>query len=162
MAYDSKSLARAIQAMILEHPGKSLDEICEEAFGEGKSKWTLYKELNPEDATAKIGALDLVALMRVCGDVAPLRIMAGRLGQALFPLPQGCDKCPELEQDLSKVTKEFSETVLAFTEMLADGCVEQSEFDTFSRELDELFSVATLWRERVRAMIKVRTTRRIK
>lgn len=146
------SLARAIQAMVLSHPALSVEQLCEEAFGEGKSHWTLYKELNPEDRTAKVGALDLVTLMRVCGSVAPLEIMAARLGHALIPLPRPCATTPELEQDLAKTTKEFSEAVLAFTRMVEDGRVQRHEFETFERELRECVGAALYWLERARTM----------
>lgn len=74
---------------ILKRSRKSAEEIAEAAFGTDengnprKSHWTLYKELNPNDATAKLGALDLFRLMQVTGDVEPLAIMAHKLGYML-------------------------------------------------------------------------------
>lgn len=75
---------------ILKRSSKSAEEIVELAFGVDengnarKSHWTLYKELNPNDNTAKLGALDLFRLMQVTGDVQPLALMAHKLGYMLI------------------------------------------------------------------------------
>lgn len=75
---------------ILKRSRLSVEEIVERAFGVDengtprKSHWTLYKELNPNDASAKLGAVDLFRLMQVTGDVAPLEVMARLLGYALL------------------------------------------------------------------------------
>lgn len=74
---------------ILKRSNKSAEEIVELAYGVDesgnprKSHWTLYKELNPNDTTAKLGAVDLFRLMQVTGDVEPLAIMAHKLGYML-------------------------------------------------------------------------------
>lgn len=148
MPNDAKSLTKAIQEMVLRHD-LSVEQICDAAFEGRKSHWTLYKELNPQDESAKIGAVDLVDLMRVCRDVAPLRIMASRLGQVLMPLPAAAAACPQLETAMSQATKEFADAVLCFSALMADGVVTRCEYERFAREIDEFLAAAVLWREEV-------------
>ena len=107
------NLAACIQSMVLDHP-EGVQIIAEEAFGTDdqgnphKSKWTLYRELNPEDRGAKIGALDLVPLMRACGSVEPLHIMAAMVGHHLVAAdatPDGRDMAHECFQGLVAVAE---------------------------------------------------------
>lgn len=75
---------------ILKRSRLGVEEIVERAFGVDengaprKSHWTLYKELNPNDSSGKLGAVDLFLLMQATGDVAPLEAMARKLGYALL------------------------------------------------------------------------------
>lgn len=75
---------------ILKRSRLGVEEIVERAFGVDengsprKSHWTLYKELNPNDSSGKLGAVDLFLLMQATGDVAPLEVMARLLGYALL------------------------------------------------------------------------------
>lgn len=75
---------------ILKRSNKSAEEISELAFGVDengnvrKSHWTLYKELNPNDSTAKLGVIDLFRLMEVTHDVGPLEVIADKLGYLLI------------------------------------------------------------------------------
>ena len=75
---------------ILKRSSLGVEEIVERAFGVDengtprKSHWTLYKELNPNDPSGKLGAVDLFLLMQATGDVAPLEVMARLLGYALL------------------------------------------------------------------------------
>ncbi|MBD5417339.1 MAG: hypothetical protein HDR50_06710 [Desulfovibrio sp.] len=75
---------------ILKRSSLGVEEIVERAFGVDengsprKSHWTLYKELNPNDSSGKLGAVDLFLLMQATGDVAPLEVMARLLGYALL------------------------------------------------------------------------------
>lgn len=89
---------------ILKRADISAEEIAIQAYGVDengkprKSHWTLYKELNPNDTTAKLGAVDLFRLMAVTGDVKPLEIMAKRLGYILVPesgIQPDCDTWQE-------------------------------------------------------------------
>lgn len=75
---------------ILKRSRLGVEEIVERAFGVDengtarKSHWTLYKELNPNDSSGKLGAVDLFPLMQATGDVAPLEVMARLLGYVLL------------------------------------------------------------------------------
>lgn len=90
--HEFEELEKAVQDMVLGHPAKSAEQICIDAFGvnpdtmqPSKSHWTLYKELNPHDATAKLGYLNLIQLMRATDDMRPAEIMADMLGYKLSP-----------------------------------------------------------------------------
>lgn len=71
---------------ILKRSKMSAEELADLTFGcddngkPHKSHWSLYKELNPEDNTAKLGVIDAYRLMKVSGDIEPLRLMADKLG----------------------------------------------------------------------------------
>lgn len=88
-------LNKVIRDIVIEHPTKSVERICEEAFGlyeEGrpnKSHWTLYKGLNPEDKTAKLAAGAVIPLMRACGSIAPAEVIAAAMGYRLVPIESG-------------------------------------------------------------------------
>lgn len=75
---------------ILKRSSLSVEQIVERAFGVDengtprKNHWTLYKELNPNDSSGKLGAVDMFLLMQATGDVAPLEVMARLLGYALL------------------------------------------------------------------------------
>lgn len=81
MSNSITALTEALYRMVHESR-LSAEEIVERAFGVNddgnpkKSKWTLYRELNPDDAGAKLGALDVLRIMLVTGDVRPLEVMA--------------------------------------------------------------------------------------
>ncbi len=110
----SQKLAEAIRNMVLGHPSMSVEQIAEGAFGcdeQGKprkSKWTLYRELNPEDPGAKVGALELVNLMRACGSTTPAEIMAAEVGLSTSPMsghePDGRDMTHECLQGFLAVS----------------------------------------------------------
>lgn len=110
----SQKLAEAIRNMVLGHPSMSVEQITEEAFGcdeQGKprkSKWTLYRELNPEDPGAKVGAIELVDLMLACGSPRPLEVMAAEMGLSVSPLaerePDGRDMTHECLQGFLAVS----------------------------------------------------------
>lgn len=74
---------------MLKNSRMSAEQVVEAAFGTDengkarKSHWTLYKEMNPEDAGAKLGVADLCRLMAVTGDISPLEVMARKLGYVL-------------------------------------------------------------------------------
>lgn len=100
---------------ILKRSSKSAEEIVEQAFGVDengnarKSHWTLYKELNPNDNTAKLGALDLFRLMQVTGDVQPLALMAHMLGYMLVDKKSVHPDRPTWEAEHAQDTSDLGE-----------------------------------------------------
>lgn len=87
---DIRELIEALYRMVHESP-LSAEEIVERAFGVNddgnpkKSKWTLYRELNPTDAGAKFGALDMLRVMRITKDLRPLEVMAAAMDCTVRP-----------------------------------------------------------------------------
>ncbi len=51
----------------------------------GKPYSTLLREVNPYDAGAKLGAETLLSIMKITGNVAPLKQMASEMGYRLEP-----------------------------------------------------------------------------
>ena len=52
----------------------------------GKPYSTLLREVNPYDAGAKLGAETLLKIMKITGNVAPLKLMADEMGFRLEPV----------------------------------------------------------------------------
>ncbi|MBI9110087.1 phage regulatory CII family protein [Maridesulfovibrio ferrireducens] len=149
-----KSVAVEIQNMVLRHHNMSVEVITEQTFGSTKSHWTLYKELNPEDSTAKMGVLDLVPLMKTCGSVAPLEAIAHQMNMVVVPLPEAGIFSACLEDDMNRTTKEFSDSVTKFVAIMEDGKIDRAEFEQFDKEIMELISTALYWRDGIKAMVK--------
>lgn len=154
MKDERKSVAVEIQNMVLRHPVISVEVITEQTFGSTKSHWTLYKELNPEDSTAKMGVLDLVPLMKTCGSVAPLEAIAQQMNMVVVPLPEAGIFSDSLEDDMNRTTKEFSDAVVKFSAIMEDGKVTADEFAEFDKEVMELVSSALFWRDRIKYLAK--------
>lgn len=56
----------------------------------GKPYPTLMRELNPYDSGAKLGLETFLEIIRVTGDIGPLRMLAMELNCAI--LPMACDE----------------------------------------------------------------------
>ncbi|WP_031485624.1 phage regulatory CII family protein [Maridesulfovibrio frigidus] len=149
-----KSVAVEIQNMVLRHRALSVEQISELTFGSAKSHWTLYKELNPEDSTAKMGVLDLVPLMKTCGSPAPLEAIAHQMNMVVIPLPEARVCTGHLENDMNRTTKEFGDAVVKFSAIMEDGEIKPEEFAEFDKEIMELVSTALYWRDGIKAMVK--------
>lgn len=93
-------IAQAIQDMVLKSV-KSVEELVEAAFGfsyddygnrkPNKSHHTLYREVNPEDAGAKLGYMDAILLMQAAENTHPLSLAAEKLGYKLVPITENTD-----------------------------------------------------------------------
>ncbi|SME96729.1 MULTISPECIES: phage regulatory CII family protein [Desulfovibrio] len=149
-----KSVALEIQNMVLRHRTLSVEQISEQTFGSAKSHWTLYKELNPEDSTAKMGVLDLVPLMKTCGSITPLEAIAHQMNMVVFPLPEAGIFTGHLENDMNRTTKEFSDAVVKFASIMEDGRIEPHEFAEFEKEMMEFISAALHWRNGIKALVE--------
>ena len=91
-----REFLRCVQGMVLDgqiSPEQASEALgCDEHGRPLKSHWTLYKELNPDDATAKLGAVTLLQLMVIYQNTKPLEIMAKRLGKCVVEIPTGDGK----------------------------------------------------------------------
>lgn len=75
----NKSVTKVVQDCILDS-GIQAKEIAEKI---GKPYSTLMREINPFDASAKLGAETLLDIMRVTKDLRPLQFMADEMGFSL-------------------------------------------------------------------------------
>ena len=75
------SLVNSVHDLVLESPLGARNI----AQAVGKPYSTLLREVNPYDSGAKLGAETLMGIMKVTGNVAPLRIMASEMGYTLEP-----------------------------------------------------------------------------
>ncbi len=78
--------------MVIEAP-MSAREIANSL---GKPYSTLLREVNPYDAGAKLGAETLLELMRITGDITPLKYIASELG---YTINGGDEKRPSKNVD---------------------------------------------------------------
>lgn len=82
----------------LRRSNLSAEQISERAFGLNvngklrKSLSALYKELDPDITTAKLGVVDFIRIIEVTGDVQALEMIADRLG---FMLRKKSNICPD-------------------------------------------------------------------
>jgi len=101
-----KTLAAAIQDMVLEHPSMSAAQITEKAFGVDdngkpiKPTGTLYRELNPDDDGAKLGVFALLKLMEATGCYRPLEIMASLSGFHIVSMHECAPDGANMEEEL--------------------------------------------------------------
>ena len=98
-----RDLEKSIQAMVLDSE-YSAEDACLLIFGRNpdtgkanKAHFTLYKEINPEDHTAKLGYMTLLQLMDFYSDSKPLEKMAAYLGKAVVDIPDA--NAPGLTED---------------------------------------------------------------
>lgn len=89
---DFEKLGLEIQKMVLGH-GQNVEKLCIDAFGlnpetmkPNKSPFTLYREINPNDADAKLGYITLIQLMLKIKIFTPIRIIARICGFKLVKL----------------------------------------------------------------------------
>lgn len=154
MAFDAnKSVALTTQSMVLDND-LSTDEIVDKTWNGSKSRFTLYRELNPEDTAAKLSALDLVPLMKTCGSVAPLKAMAAQMNMTVLELPDATAPEANLELDMNRTTLEFSGAVVEFSKMMEDGRVEPHEFRDFDKKVQQFIARALGWRDSIQAKIE--------
>ena len=76
------SLLSLIQILVMENkfPAKDLAKYVNKPYS------TLIRESNPHDAGAKMGVETMFKLMKVTGNIEPLKWMAHELGYAIVPL----------------------------------------------------------------------------
>ena len=75
------SFINTVHDLVLESPigAKAIAQAV------GKPYSTLLREVNPYDAGAKLGAETLLSIMKITGNVAPLKQMASEMGYKLEP-----------------------------------------------------------------------------
>jgi hypothetical protein len=103
----------------------------------GKPYNTLLRELNPEDAGAKVGVELLVPLMRTTGSLEPLHHLAQVMGCALIELPKGPVCLDHAKSAALNAVAEFGQVVEAFNDAAYDGHINPAEFARIEREAYE-------------------------
>lgn len=77
----NSSFINTVHDLVLESPigAKAIAQAV------GKPYSTLLREVNPYDAGAKLGAETLLSIMKITGNVTPLKQMAMEMGYKLEP-----------------------------------------------------------------------------
>lgn len=73
----------------------------------GKPYKTLMRELNPNDAGAKLGLIDFLQVIRISKDYSPLQMIAKRFDKIFVDIPIATDNTDELFGRLSFVLREI-------------------------------------------------------
>lgn len=74
-----KNVTKVVQDCILDS-GIQAKDVAQKI---NKPYSTLMREINPFDASAKLGAETLLEIMKVTSDIRPLRYMASEMGCSL-------------------------------------------------------------------------------
>jgi hypothetical protein len=76
------SLVNSVHDIVLESSlgAKSIAQAV------GKPYSTLLREVNPYDSGAKLGAETMMSIMKITGNIAPLKIMANEMGYTILPI----------------------------------------------------------------------------
>lgn len=77
----NNNLVNSVHDLVLESPlgAKNIAQAV------GKPYSTLLREVNPYDAGAKLGAETLLNIMKITGNISPLKLMALEMGYTLSP-----------------------------------------------------------------------------
>ena len=126
----------ALAAMLYEMPDQAGTSVAYLAKRLGKPASTLGRELNPDDAGAKLGLETFVFLSAETGDFAPLDYIETALGRVAFALPPVAGSS-SLHRTLGEAGKEFGELVNQLMTDLADGSL-----DDVDQALKEIADVA--------------------
>jgi len=102
----------------------------------GRTPATLSQQLNPNVDYTHFDADNVLPAMEEADDDTPLFWLAEKRNYLCVPMiAQGSD-C-KLEMELMKSTKEFSDVVVTYNQIMEDGIVDQEEADVFRRECQE-------------------------
>ncbi len=112
-------------------------EAC--AAATGVTTKTLSMQLNDEGS--HLSVLRSAAIEKFLDTDVLAECHAARRGGIFIKLPASIDDgVEELRTEFSVFIKEFGETSLAFSEMVADGKIEAHEVDRFEREAREMWA----------------------
>lgn len=110
------------------------------ALATGITHQTLSKQLNPEE-TAQLSLLRAAAIEQFLNSDALAECFAARRGGLFIKLPPAPTPATrELVSSYALLVKEFGEATRAFSEMLADGRVDEAELAGFRHELRDLYT----------------------
>lgn len=121
----------------------------------GKRPGVLPNEINPNQRSHKFGLFDAIRIMHLTGDAQILRAIAATLGYSIYSLGDysGISDV-ELLNCYSQFHAEVGDMNRAIAESLADGDIEQHEFERIENELQQVFAAALELLERLRALVR--------
>lgn len=120
----------------------------------GKTPSTLCSQLNPNVDNSFFAADNVLPLMEVTGDDTPLHWLAEQRGFLCVPIVSTKSDC-RLEFELMKSSKEFSDVVVAYNEIMEDGKVTPDEAMRFRKEAREAASQLLAMADAVDAAVEV-------
>lgn len=94
------TLLEKIQTIVCEYGAEAMAQEL------GKPYKTLMRELNPNDAGAKLGLIDFLQIIRISKDYFPLQMIAKRFNKILVDIPASTNNTDELFGRLSSVLRE--------------------------------------------------------
>ena|SRR6218665_1652273 len=106
----------------------------------GKSKSTLYQEVNPQpDGAAKAGLLDVLKMIDRAQDFRVVHAINARFNFCAVPMP----RLPQGEHEdtmaqVARMAREFGEVMTDIAKSLEDGRVSQNELKQVERQWGDL------------------------
>ena len=116
-------LTKIIQEAVLKCP-KSAREVAQEM---GKPYPTLMREINPDDAGAKVGVESLVTLMRTTENIQPLTYLSNVMGYLLVPLKVDIEDPDEADLMALELMEGFGRYASALKRALKKDAPESDE-----------------------------------
>lgn len=101
----------------------------------------LSHKLNQNNTTHHLTARDLVTIMHMSNNLAPLHALCMEFGHMALPIPSVSD-CDATSDALMQMCKEFSDFLQRTTEAMADRKVTQLELRSIRKELGEMIAAA--------------------
>lgn len=110
------------------------------AFEINKGYSTLRNELNPNlQDQYKLGLQAAILIMKKTGDLAALDHIEGLFGRVAFLLPEADPgNIHPLMTVVSRMTKEFGETLASFSQAMEDGKITKKEAKAVAQEVSDL------------------------
>jgi hypothetical protein len=146
---NNMSLTEVVHQVLWERSG-----ISKLAKHLGKSVSNISQQLNPNVDYTHFPADNLLVAMQVVANYEPLHWLARQCGFLCVPVVARSSDC-ELELELLKSTKEFSDVVTTYNEIMADGKVDQEEAMRFRKEAEELAAQALAMAAAVDAAVEL-------
>ena len=120
-------LSAIVQADVLDAPNGLPAKVVADEMG--KNYYTLLRELNPNHASHKFGADDLVPAMRATGSRRPLIAQADALNMAVIELPPCSGELTAAMQHCMRTISSFGQLMQSVMDAYADGSISREEFE---------------------------------
>lgn len=132
----------ALDATAKAYPIKALAPELKTEVTAARAESTLRAELNQTHGY-KLGLITAILIMAKTGDLTALDLMETCFGRTAIDLPEtpAGDPAP-LMQQVSRLSKEFSETVQVVATAMADGCLDPDEKNSCLKELEDLIKAS--------------------
>ena len=142
MNLDFDAILDVFDISVKEYGSKKLAPEINKAYS------TLRNELNPNlQEDYKLGLLTSILIMLKTKKLEPLDMVEAIFGRVAFPLPEPDPWKPcQVMELMAMMSKEFSESVKAQAEGLADGKFDKDDVPKCMKENDDMIKACLRWK----------------